>query len=139
MSKTFKKIRKVVAKFDLGHKLVKGMGLPDPAGDAIYGGDKVLSPAEQAQNTAKMQAEAAERQAQGQAAAAAEAARGQALTTQADAERQRVQREAADQESVTTDAPTVELAGAPGAAAARRKKFQSTSIGGAAGGVSLRV
>lgn len=137
MSKAFKKIRKVVAKFDLGHQVVKGMGLPDPSGDALYGDDKKLSPAETQQKIAKQQSEQAEAQAQGQAAAAAEAARGQALTSQADAERQRVLAEAQDAEQVTADAPTVELAGAPGASAARRKKFQSQ--GGGSGGVSLRL
>lgn len=139
MSKSFKKIRKTLAKFDLGHQAAKGMGLPEPAGDMLYGSDRKLSPAELAQKTAKSQAEQAEAQAQGQAAAAAEAARGQALTSQADAERQRVQKEAQETAPITADAPTIELAGAPGEAAARRKKFQSTSIGGAGGGVSLRL
>lgn len=45
----FKKIKKVVAKFDLGHQVAKKMGLPDPIGDTLYGKDKALSPAEQAQ------------------------------------------------------------------------------------------
>lgn len=45
----FKKIKKVVAKFDLGHQVGKGLGLPDPSGDALYGSDKKLSPAEAAQ------------------------------------------------------------------------------------------
>lgn len=43
-----KKIRKTVAKFDIGHKLVKQFGLPDPAGDALYGEFKALSPQEAA-------------------------------------------------------------------------------------------
>jgi hypothetical protein len=42
-----KKIKKNLAKFDLGHQFVKKMGLPDPLGDAIYGDYKALSPAEQ--------------------------------------------------------------------------------------------
>lgn len=45
----FKKIKKVVAKFDIGHQIGKKLGLPDPSGDYLYGGDKALSPAEQAQ------------------------------------------------------------------------------------------
>lgn len=43
-----KKIRKVVAKFDLGHKVVKQFGLPDPVGDALYGDARALSPQEAA-------------------------------------------------------------------------------------------
>lgn len=54
MSKAFKKIRKTVAKFDLGHQAVKSMGLPDPAGDLLYGDSKALTPAEQ---NAKLQKE----------------------------------------------------------------------------------
>lgn len=45
----FKKIKKVVAKFDIGHQVAKKMGLPDPSGDFLYGGAKALSPAEMAQ------------------------------------------------------------------------------------------
>lgn len=48
-----KKIRKVVAKFDLGHQFVKSIGLPDPAGDALYGDQKALSPAEKAAQMAE--------------------------------------------------------------------------------------
>lgn len=138
MSKSFKKIRKTLAKFDLGHQFAKGLGLPEPSGDILYGEDRKLSPAENQSKIAKEQSQQAEAQAQGQAAAAAEAARGQALTSQADAERQRVMAEAQDAETVVADAPTVELAGAPGAAAARRKKFQSQG-GSTGGGVSLRL
>uniref|UniRef100_A0AAU6W0F8 tRNA 5-methylaminomethyl-2-thiouridine biosynthesis bifunctional protein MnmC n=4 Tax=unclassified bacterial viruses TaxID=12333 RepID=A0AAU6W0F8_9VIRU len=70
----FKKLRKVVAKFDLGHQLGKKMGLPDPSGDLFYGSDKALSPAEQAQaqatqaqKDANTQAELARQQAEQQA------------------------------------------------------------------------
>lgn len=48
-----KKIRKVVAKFDLGHQFGKKAGLPDPSGDLFYGSDKALSPQEQAAKLAK--------------------------------------------------------------------------------------
>lgn len=48
-----KKIRKVVAKFDFGHQFAKGLGLPDPSGDALYGSEKALSPQEQAAKLAK--------------------------------------------------------------------------------------
>ncbi|MCY1451123.1 hypothetical protein D9M71_679770 [compost metagenome] len=53
MGKTFKKVRKVVAKVDLAHQLVKKAGLPDPSGDLFYGSDKALSPQEQAAKLAK--------------------------------------------------------------------------------------
>lgn len=56
MGKSLKKIRKKVAKFDLGHQAVKKMGLPDPSGDALYGSDKALSPTEAAQKAAADQA-----------------------------------------------------------------------------------
>lgn len=48
-----KKIRKVVAKFDLGHQYGKKLGLPDPAGDLLYGSDRALSPTEAAEKAAK--------------------------------------------------------------------------------------
>lgn len=48
-----KKLRKVVAKFDLGHQFGKKAGLPDPSGDLFYGSDKALSPQEQAAKLAK--------------------------------------------------------------------------------------
>lgn len=47
------KVRKLVAKFDLGHQFGKKMGLPDPAGDLLYGSDKALSPTEAAEKAAK--------------------------------------------------------------------------------------
>jgi hypothetical protein len=54
-----KKIRKVVAKFDLGHQFGKQMGLPDPMGDTLYGSDRALSPTEKAEKAAKDAAKAA--------------------------------------------------------------------------------
>lgn len=48
-----KKIRKTVAKFDLGHQYGKKMGLPDPSGDLFYGSDRALSPTEAAEKAAK--------------------------------------------------------------------------------------
>lgn len=48
-----KKIRKIAAKFDLGHQFGKKAGLPDPSGDLFYGSDKALSPQEQAAKLAK--------------------------------------------------------------------------------------
>lgn len=56
-----KKIKKVVAKFDIGHQLIKKAGLPDPSGDLLYGSEKALSPTEQAAvNAQKMQDQQAE-------------------------------------------------------------------------------
>lgn len=55
----FSKLKKVVAKFDIGHQIGKKMGLPDPSGDLLYGKDRALSPAEMQQQ----QAEAAQKQA----------------------------------------------------------------------------
>ena len=48
-----KKIRKAVAKFDLGHQFAKKMGLPDPAGDTLYGSERARTPAEIASEEAK--------------------------------------------------------------------------------------
>lgn len=48
-----KKIKKTWAKFDLGHQFAKQMGLPDPAGDTLYGSDRALSPTEKAEKAAK--------------------------------------------------------------------------------------
>ena len=52
VKKVFKKVQKVVSKFDIGHKIVKQAGLPDPFGDILYGKNRTLSPTEAA---AKMQ------------------------------------------------------------------------------------
>lgn len=49
----FKKLRKVAAKFDLGHQFGKQFGLPDPAGDTLYGADRKLTPQEMAAKDAK--------------------------------------------------------------------------------------
>lgn len=49
----FKKLRKVAAKFDLGHQFGKQFGLPDPSGDTLYGADRKLSPTEAAEKQAK--------------------------------------------------------------------------------------
>lgn len=48
-----KKLKKAVAKFDLGHQFAKKMGLPDPSGDALYGSERAKTPAEQAEEAAK--------------------------------------------------------------------------------------
>lgn len=48
-----KKLRKLGAKLDFGAKVFKGFGLPDPAGDAIHGEFRTLTPQEQAAKLAK--------------------------------------------------------------------------------------
>lgn len=53
-----------MAKFDIGHQVGKKLGLPDPSGDALYGSDKALSPAEQAQKAQRDAQDAANRQAE---------------------------------------------------------------------------
>ena len=50
----FSKLRKVVAKFDMGHQFGKKFGLPDPSGDALYGKDAAQSPAEMQAEQAKL-------------------------------------------------------------------------------------
>lgn len=55
--KAIKTVAKVATKLDFGHQVVKSIGLPDPMGDALYGDNKTLSPAEKA---AKSQQDAAE-------------------------------------------------------------------------------
>lgn len=53
------KVRKTLAKYDLGHQYGKQMGLPDPSGDLFYGSDRALSPTEKAEKAAKDAAAAA--------------------------------------------------------------------------------
>ena len=53
------KVRKIVAKYDLGHQYGKQLGLPDPSGDLFYGSDRALSPTEKAEKAAKDAANAA--------------------------------------------------------------------------------
>lgn len=48
-----KKVKQLVSKFDIGHRIVKQLGLPDPVGDALYGSERALSPAEQAAKAAE--------------------------------------------------------------------------------------
>lgn len=50
-----KSLKKALVKFDFGHQIAKSMGLPDPAGDLLYGDQKALTPAEQAAKSAKAQ------------------------------------------------------------------------------------
>lgn len=137
-----KKIKKTLAKFDLGHQLGKKMGLPDPSGDLFYGKDKALSPAEQAQKNAmdmaKQQAQQAEQASMSQLAAANEAAQQSVLSMQANQDRERLSAELVDAGKVEQAAPTIELAGDIQPTTATRKKFRG-QIGGTKGGTSVRV
>lgn len=138
-----KKIRKLVAKFDLGHQVGKKLGLPDPSGDLFYGSDKALSPAEQAQKNAmdmaKQQAAQAEAAANMQLQASNEAAQQTASQIQLSQDRQNAQEQLVDAQQQVTERPTVQLADADIApVTSTRKKFRG-QIGGKAGGASVRV
>lgn len=137
-----KKIRKIAAKFDLGHQIGKKLGLPDPSGDLIYGSDKALSPAEQAQKNAmdmaKQQAQQAENMANIQMQAANEAASQGAAQRQADNDREAAAAAAKQAGQIATETPTVALAEDPTNITATRKKYRA-SIGGSGAKPSVRV
>jgi hypothetical protein len=120
----------------MGKKIKKALGAVTQF-DSLLGTDLQGKKAD----AAKKQAQQQEAMARQQAAAAAEASRGQTLAMQADAARQQALSEAQALQEGAADvgAPTVELAGAPGAEATRRKKFKTSSVGISEGGVSLRV
>lgn len=142
MGKKLKKLRKVVAKFDLGHQVGKKLGLPDPSGDLFYGSDKALSPAEQAQKNAldmaKQQAEQAEREATMQLQASNEAAQQSSLQIQSTASREAAAQQAAEAGKITEERPTVQIDSDIVPTTATRKKFRG-QIGGARSGASVRV
>jgi hypothetical protein len=137
-----KKITKVLSKFDLGHKVAKGLGLPDPSGDAIYGSNKTLSPAEQAQKNAmdmaKQQAEQADRQMQMQLDAANQSAAQGAITVQQQQDREVASQQAAEAGQIQQERPTVELADVA-TTSGTRKKYKGQIGGGASKGPSVRV
>ena len=137
-----KKIRKVVAKFDLGHQVGKKIGLPDPSGDLFYGSDKALSPAEQAQKNAldmaKQQAAQAEQAATTQLAASNQAAQQAALQIQSGQTLQAASEEAATAGQIQQEKPTVVLDSDIQPTTATRKKFRG-QIGGARSAASIRV
>lgn len=140
MSKVVKKVRKTLAKFDLGHQFLKKAGLPEPFGDILYGSDKALSPAEAAAKAAEEQANRQYQQAQDQAKNTIEQARGAGLSAQAAAERERILAAAKDAESTPAAAPTVEIAPSSEAPAAkRRKRFQGSTASTSPSGVSVRI
>lgn len=138
-----KSIKKLVSKFDLGHQLVKKLGLPDPSGDLLYGSEKALSPAEQAQKNAmdmaKQQAAQSQQEMQMQISAANEAAAQSAQQVQFTQDRENLSNQLQEAGQITTERPTLELAGGDVAAGNNpRKKFRG-QIGGASGGASVRV
>lgn len=138
-----KSIKKLVSKFDLGHQLVKKLGLPDPSGDLLYGSEKALSPAEQAQKNAmdmaKQQAVQSQQEMAMQVSAANQAAAQSAQQVQFTQDRENLSQELQQAGQITNERPTIELATGDVAASNNpRKKFRS-QIGGAQGGVSVRV
>lgn len=137
-----KKIRKIVAKFDLGHQFGKKLGLPDPSGDLFYGSDKALSPAEQAQKNAldmaKQQAQQAEQQAMMQLQASNEAAAQGAMQIASSQQREVASQEAAEAGQIEQERPTIQLESDIQPVTATRKKFRG-QIGGAKSAASVRV
>lgn len=137
-----KKIRKIVAKFDLGHQFGKKLGLPDPSGDLLYGSDKALSPAEQAQKNAldmaKQQAQQAEQQAMMQLQASNEAAAQGAMQIASSQQREVASQEAAEAGQIEQERPTIQLESDIQPVTATRKKFRG-QIGGAKSAASVRV
>lgn len=141
MGKAFKKIGKTLVKFDLGHQAAKGMGLPDPVGDATFGSNRALSPAERADKLAKTQMQFDKQQADRASADAVEQARASAQAIQLQQDRANMTQAAADAKPVSTDTVEVDLGTAVGDAAARRKKFTSTSTSAGQGseGPAIRI
>jgi len=136
-----KKITKVLSKFDLGHRVGKQLGLPDPSGDAIYGDNKTLSPAEQAQKNAmdmaKQQAEQADRQMQMQLDAANQASAQGAIQVQNQQDREIASQQAAEAGQIQQERPTIELSDVA-TGTGTRKKYRG-QIGGSGKGPSVRV
>lgn len=137
-----KKIKKIVAKFDLGHQIGKKLGLPDPSGDLLYGSEKALSPAEQAQKNAmdmaKQQAAQAEAMATTQLNASNEAASQAAQQVQLNQDREIAQQQVVEAGKVVNERPTVQLDTDIQPVTSARKKFRG-QIGGAKSAASVRV
>lgn len=139
--KAFKSVRKVVAKFDLGHQLAKRMGLPDPSGDLLYGSDRALSPTEMAQKQQRDMLDQQMNMQNQEMQMQLDAANQQALqnaTLQANmAERERLAQQAADAGRVASEKVTVELATASGSDT--RKRFRGQIGGTGKSTTSIRV
>lgn len=140
MSKGLKKLRKVAATFDLGHRVGKSLGLPDPSGDALYGKNKALTPAEQAQKQARdlaqQQAEIAQQQMNMQLAAANQQAQQGAQQIQLSQDREAAMGQLNEAGKLQEERPTIELADS--ATQTTRKKFRG-QIGGGGKSPSVRV
>lgn len=139
MSKSLKKVTKVLAKFDLGHQYGKSMGLPDPSGDAIYGDNKALSPAEQTAKTAEAQMDFQQTQADKVSADALEQARGSAQALQLAQDRQKVESQVAETKPVDTSEVSVDVGDVGGDAASKRKRFSTQSTSAGSGGPAIRI
>lgn len=137
--KVFKKVRKVVAKFDLGHQYGKQMGLPDPSGDLFYGSDKALSPSEKADALAKTQNDLAQQQANRASQEAVMQAQAAAQALELSTNRANVERAVADQNPVDNTKVDVDVGDSGGDAASRRRKFASVSTSSGSGGPAIRV
>lgn len=138
--KLFKKIRKTVAKFDLGHQYGKSLGLPDPSGDLFYGSDKALSPTEKADQLAKTQMDLQQEQANRATAEAQEQARASAQAIQLQTDRQNITQQVADQQPVDNSEVNVQV-GNTDDSSSRRKRFSSvsTNAGQGEGGPAIRI
>lgn len=138
--KLFKKIRKTVAKFDLGHQYGKAMGLPDPSGDLFYGSDKALSPTEKADQLAKTQMDLQQEQANRATAEANEQARASAQSIELQNQRANITQQIADQPAVDKSEVNVQV-GAGEDSSTRRKRFSSvsTNAGEGSGGPAIRI
>lgn len=137
----FKKIRKVAAKFDLGHQYGKSMGLPDPSGDLFYGSDRALSPTEKADQLAKTQMDLQQEQANRATAEANEQARASAQAIELQNQRANITQQVNDQPAVDQSVVNVSAGASTDDASTRRKRFSSvsTNAGQGEGGPAIRI
>lgn len=136
-----KKIRKLVAKFDVGHKVVKSMGLPS-AGDILYGSDRALSPAEtatkQAKELAQQTADLQDQEMNAQLDQANQATAQSALQIQSANDREAASAAAQESGQIAQERPTVELADVA-AVTNTRKKYRGQIGSSGSKGTSVRV
>jgi len=139
MGKVFKKARKVVAKFDLGHQYGKQMGLPDPSGDLFYGKDKALSPSEKADALAKTQNDLAQQQANRASQEAVMQAQAAAQALELSTSRAAVEKAVADQAPIDTSEVDIDVGAGVNDSTSRRRRFSSTSTNAGSGGPAIRI
>lgn len=129
VTKVFKKIDPFTAK--VTDPILGNMGLPNVSGRNAA--------AEAAQKQAERQAGIQQQAVDQQAANAVEASRAAALQMQSNADRDRALQAAQEAQQVTTDRAEVAPVDDGSDTAARRKRFQSQSVGGTGGGTSIRL